>query len=211
MASYADQQEIETLKAWWKNYGNALVVGVLLGTAVLFGVKFWRQHLEQQRVEASILYAQMTQASHDKRLDTLRDLGDRLESEYSGTPYAGVAALLLGQAYFNAGTIDEAKKQLQWALDHGRDGAVTHPARLRLTRMLLAEGKYDTALVMLEAKDKDGFMAAYEELRGDILLALKRRDEARAAYQAAMAAAGQDEYRTVLSMKLDDLGPEGVK
>jgi predicted negative regulator of RcsB-dependent stress response len=211
VGTYADQQEIETLKAWWKNYGSALIVGVALGTAVLFGVKFWRQHLEQQRIQASDLYAQMEQASQEKRLDTMRNLGTRLENDYSGTPYAGVAALLLGQAYHNAGNADEAKKQLQWALDHGRDGSVTNAARLRLGRLLLAEGKGDAVLAVLEVKDKDGFASEYDELRGDALLALHRRDEARAAYQAALAEAGQGEYRSVLAMKLDELGPERAK
>jgi predicted negative regulator of RcsB-dependent stress response len=211
VATYADQQEIETLKAWWKNYGSALIVGVVLGTTLLFGIKFWRQHLEQLRFQASDLYAQMEQAGREKRLDTMRDLGARLENDYSGTPYAGVAALLLAQAYHNAGNADEAQKQLQWALDHGRDGAVTNAARLRLARLLLAGGKNEAALAMLETKDKDGFTSEYDALRGDVLLALNRRDEARAAYQAALAASGQGEGRAVLAMKLDDLGPETGK
>ena len=53
MSAYTEQEELEKLKAWWKNYGPALLIGVVIGVALLFGNKYWKEHKERQREEAS--------------------------------------------------------------------------------------------------------------------------------------------------------------
>jgi predicted negative regulator of RcsB-dependent stress response len=206
VSSYTEQHEIEQLKAWWKEYGTALIAGVLLGTALLFGVKYWRQHLEQQRVTASELYAQMMQAGQQNRTDAVHDLGARLVADYSSTPYAGAAALTLAQTLYRAGKNDEAQQQLKWAVNNASDPAVVHAARLRQARLLAAAGNNDQALLLLNVSDTGGFEAEYAELRGDILVALKRPDDAREAYRKALATPGSGAYADVLAMKLDELG-----
>ena len=54
------------------------------------------------------------------------------------------------------------------------------------------------------------FAAPAQELKGDILLAMGKRDEARAAYKAALDAnaAGIDQSR--LQMKLAEVGSQGA-
>ena len=50
--------------------------------------------------------------------------------------------------------------------------------------------------------------AGREEVRGDLLLALGRKSEARAAYQAAIEALEDASARPQLQLKLDDLAEE---
>ena len=38
MSAYADQEELEKLKSWWKEYGNSLIFGIALGAAILVEV-----------------------------------------------------------------------------------------------------------------------------------------------------------------------------
>ncbi|MFL6651668.1 MAG: tetratricopeptide repeat protein, partial [Sulfurifustaceae bacterium] len=56
VSAYTDQEQVERLKAWFKDYGGALLIGVALGLILLFGNKYWRQYQEEQRVAASELY-----------------------------------------------------------------------------------------------------------------------------------------------------------
>lgn len=206
MSAYTDQHEIEKLQAWWKEYGTALIAGVLLGTALLFGIKYWRQHQEQQRVDASALYMQLVDATQQNRIDTVRDIGNRLTADYTATPYAAAAGLHVAQALYRAGKTDEAMQQLRWVTDNAADAALAHAGRLRHARLLLAAAKPEEALMLANVKDVDGFQAEYEELRGDILVALQRPDEARDAYRKALGAAAGGSYQQILAMKLDELG-----
>ena len=209
MSAYADQEELDKLKDWWKNYGPALIAGVLLGAAILVGVRYWTQHKEQSHQAASVIYEQMLQSYRANKRDLVRYSGESLINDYASTPYAGMAALILARIDFDAGDMAAARKRLQWAVENADDVATAHAARLRLARLYLSGGEKDAALALLDVKDQAGFTTEYEELKGDIYAAQGKNQEARVAYGEALKRlpAGSP-YAPVLNMKLDDLGPE---
>lgn len=205
MSAYTEQEELEKLKAWWKNYGPALLVGVVIGVVLLFGNKYWKEHKERQRQEASGLYEQMLDAQRRGDATAVRSAGAKLVQDYDATPYAGMAALAVARAAAEAGDLAGARAQLEWVLAHGHDPAVQHAARLRLGRVLLAMGEVDRVLALVAAKEPSGFRSEYLELKGDALLAAGRRDEAIAAYQDALKHARPGVGSAALNVKLDDL------
>jgi len=208
LTAYDEQEELEKLKAWWKNYGNALIFGVLLGAAALFGYRYWTQYQEQRLQDASALYNQLILEMPNKKTDAARKTGESLVNGYSATPYAGMAGLLLARLDIEAGDAKTARAHLQWVIDHAKDTATISAARLRLARLLIGSGEKDAALALLDVKDQAGFEGEYEELRGDIYAAQGKRDEARAAYGEALKHLPADStYIPILKMKLDDLGP----
>jgi predicted negative regulator of RcsB-dependent stress response len=207
--TYNEQDELDKLKGWWKNYGNALIVGVLIGLALLFGSKYWNQHQERQRQNASAIYEEVQQAYHDKNHEKTRAAGAQLTRDYASTPYAGMAALLLARQHLEAGDRAQARQQLEWAVANATHAPSRHAARLRLARLLADGGDPAAALALTEVNDKAGFDAEYLELKGDLLVLLGRRNEARNAYREAIKGAREaTAYNTVLRLKLEDLGPD---
>jgi predicted negative regulator of RcsB-dependent stress response len=212
VSTYEQQHEVEQLKAWWKNYGAALIVGVVLGLVLLFGNKYWQQYREEQRVLASELYQQLLTAQAHRQAEELRAKSDQLMKEHGSTPYAALGALVAAQTAQQGGDVARARQLLEWVVKEAADPASVHAARLRLGRLLVEAKEYDAALALIQpVKVPGGFEAEYLELKGDILLARERRDEARAAYREALKAAGSAPYSAVLQMKLDELGPETVR
>ncbi|MHB8729020.1 MAG: YfgM family protein [Sulfuricaulis sp.] len=208
MSSYDEQEDLERLKTWWKNYGNTVIFGMLLGAAILVGVRYWNQHTEQRLQAASLLYNQMLQNFHTQP-GNARKSGEDLIKDYASTPYAGMAGLMLARMDYDAGDTAAARKQLQWVMTNAGDAATVHSARLRLARLYLDGGDKDAALALLNVKDQGGFESEYEELRGDIYFAKGQIDQARAAYREALKHLAQGSpYVRILNMKLDDLGPE---
>lgn len=208
MTAYEEQEDLDRLKTWWKNYGSSVIFGVTLGVAILVGFRYWTQHTEQQRHTAANLYERLFQDVRAKKTDAAYKTGESLIAEYSSTPYAGMAGLMLARLDFEAGDVAKARERLQWVLEHANDAAVKHAARLRLARVHLSGGDKEAALALLNIEDRAGFEAEYEELKGDILVAQGQRDAARLAYRAALEylPAGSP-YAPMLNMKLDDLGP----
>jgi len=84
---------------------------------------------------------------------------------------------------------------------------LTQVARLRQTRLYLAENKLTEAKNALAGVQSEQFNTSRFELRGDIAVLENDLDGARKAYQTALESetlsSGQ---RTLLQMKLDDLG-----
>lgn len=209
MTAYEEQEELDKLKSWWKNYGNSVIFGVLLGAAVLVGFRYWTQHVEQRSQDASALYDRMMHDLHDRKFDAARQSGESLLKDYSSTPYAGMTGLLLARLDFETGDKAGARQHLQWVMDHAKDAATVHAARLRLARIILDGGDKPAALALLDVKDQAGFEAEYAELRGDIYRAQDQLTQARNAYRDALKQLPESSpYAPVIRMKLDDLGPE---
>jgi len=115
--------------------------------------------------------------------------------------------LLAAKAYFEAGDMRAAKAQLQWVIDHGRDEEYQAIARLRLAGILLDEKAYDEGLKALAVEPPAAFAALFADRRGDLLTAQNKIDEARKAYEQALAAtdAGSN-LRVMTELKRDALG-----
>lgn len=207
--SYDTNEEVERLQAWWKAYGGAVIMGIVLGGLLLAGITYWRHHKQEQAQAASALYTQLETDLASKNVAAVETAAARLVNDFAATPYAGKAALILAQQKFAANDIAGARAQLQWALDNAKEPALRHVARLRLARVLLAHNEAEAAARLLEVKDRAGFEAEYEDLKGDVFHRQGKADVARAAYAAARAALPANAaYARVLEMKHDAIAPE---
>ena len=206
MASYTEQEEIETLKSWWKNYGNSLVAGVAVGVLLLIGQKYWNSYHEQQLAKAAQTYQELVQLVQQKNVGDAHKRASVLFEQYSGTPYAALGGLVIGRYEMDAGNVIGAREALEKALKYADDDATAHAARLNLARALTAEGKTEQALNLLPAQDVAGFESQYAETRGDILRQLGKNAEALDAYESALKALPPGSpYQNVLTMKRDSV------
>ena len=84
-------------------------------------------------------------------------------------------------------------------------------ASLRLARVLLGRGEAQKALDALKNVAGEGYASELEQVRGDALLALGRADEARKAYDAALAVMDvASPQRRSLEAKRDDVAAGGA-
>ncbi|MEN9849169.1 MAG: hypothetical protein RL368_1909, partial [Pseudomonadota bacterium] len=82
-----------------------------------------------------------------------------------------------------------------------------HAARLRLTRITIAQQQFDKASKSATYSDQGTFKGEYAELRGDIAMLQGKLDAARAAYTEALASKDiANGVQSLLQLKLDELG-----
>jgi predicted negative regulator of RcsB-dependent stress response len=211
MATYDldEQERLDELKAWWKRWGNLLMVGLAVLIAAAAGWRYWQNHNVAQSLEAAAVYEKLTQSLAANDTKVAREAGAMLIDQYKGTAYAPRAALLLAKLNVGAKDLKSAQTQLQWAVDNSKEPAVRDLARLRLAAVLFDQQQHDAALKTLSATHSDAFAFRFQDLRGDVLLAQGKPAEARAAYQAALGKMADDNpYRNIVELKLDALGGE---
>jgi len=207
--TFNDDDQVARIKAWWKQYGKSLITGAVIGLLLLGGLNYWKQYRQQRAEAASRVYDMLLNDIQLGKTDDVMSIASQLMRDYSGTPYAGKAALYAARIRFDARDIPGARQHLEWAVRHASEPGVYHSARLRLGRLMLDQGETDAALKLIEGGGVDGFAAEYEELRGDLLLAKGDRDGARRAYRKAMESLTPGSpYQRILGMKLDNLGPD---
>ena len=209
MAHYdlEEQEQIDTLRTWWKLYGN-LVTGVVVAAALgVVGWQGWNRYQGGQSAQASAIYGIVEQAAAAKDGQRVKTAAGELTEKFASTAYAPLAALTAAKVSFEAGDLKTAQAQLSWVAEHGKD-EIRDIARLRLAAVLLDDKAYDEALKQLDAAHGPSFDARFAELKGDVLAAQGKKAEARSAYQAAIGKlegkAGA--YRDVIQQKLDSLG-----
>ncbi len=202
-----DDETVEQLKKWWKDNGRSLVIGVTIGLAAVFGWRAWTQYQSTQSTQASNYYSQLMAAVAENNPQAAMSVGDQIINNYSGTPYAALSALALARLRLQQGELTAARAQLQWALGHADMVGLKHIARIRLGRVMLAQGDADQALALVDGvKDQSGFVTQYQELLGDIYSKQGKTAQARAAYEKAVnSLAAAAPQRTLLQMKLDNL------
>ena len=130
-------------------------------------------------------------------------------AEQPGSFYASQAALIAAKGAFDAGNLDDARKHLEWVM---AKGAEVHRgvARVRLAGVLLEQKKFDEALKTLDGSKDPGFEAIVADVRGDVMLAQGRMDEARASYKLAIEKAdARNPVKGIAQTKLNALGGGG--
>lgn len=195
-----EEEQVQAIKTWWKENSISIIAGIVIGIAVLAGYKYWVESNKNQAQQASVIYSQIL-SSDDKAKNT-----EILKAEYSNTPYAALATLLLAKDYVNAKEVDKAISQLNWAINNNNDDAIKHVAQQRLARLYISENKVELAEALIKGVQAEGFTAGYNEIRGDINLAKKLPLQAKENYRLALSSLTQGDQRfDIIKMKLDDL------
>lgn len=205
-----EEEQVEQLRKWWQKNGKTVVLALIVGLGALAATRYWMSHQENERVQASAIYDTLLAALEQNDAAVVTEQGGTLLSQYSSTPYATLASLAMAKVKYEQGDAASAESYLRWVLDKQDDEGMKHIARLRLARVMLDGGRASAALELLNGIDPGEFGAAYEELRGDIYVALDKPEEARRAYLAARTATGMVADPQTLQLKLDDVGGEEV-
>lgn len=203
-----EQEKLETLKAWWKQHGNLVLLVVAAIALAVAGTQAWRYYQRTQSLEASQLYDALARAVDAGDAKAMRDAGGALIESYPRTLYASMGALVSARYNFDKGDLKSAKAQLQWVIEHSRSDEFRDLARLRLAAVLLDEKAYDEALKVLDEKYAEAFAAQVAALRGDVLVAKNQAAQAKAAYQLALDKADKrnNAFRDSVRMRLEALG-----
>jgi predicted negative regulator of RcsB-dependent stress response len=199
-----EEEQVAALKAWWKENGKATMIGLGLGVAVILGWNYWQDYKKDRAVQASDLYNQLLKAVEAGKKDSVEKLSERISTQFNGTDYAAYSGLMAAKVKAQQGDLAGAKGILEKiAAESNKE--LSNIARIRLVRLMLANKEYEQGLKLINDVDpaaSASFSGHYDELVGDLYVALDRLDQARTAYESAL----RNGYQSpLLQMKIDDL------
>ena len=210
MATHLDleeQEQLDQLKHFWKQYGNPITWGLIVVLAAFTGWNVYQYWQRNQASQASAMYDEVERvlrANDPQKVD--RAFGD-MKDKFGSTAYAQQAGLLVAKSYYEAGKIDQAKAALSWVAEKSSDEGYQAIARLRLAAVLLESKAFDEALKQLSGTFPADFQALVADRKGDIFQLKGDKAQALAEYNKAYK--GMDErteYRRLVEIKLNALG-----
>ncbi len=207
MADYeTEEQQVEALKKWWSENGRAVLMGIGLGLALIFGWRAWQGHKVSVSEDASGAYTSVMEAleNDDNGAEFLAKV-ESLKDDHKGSSYAAMASLAEARFHVEKDNLPDAEAALRWAVDQGAFNEIKSIARMRLARVLNAQAKHDDALKVLDKVTSQSYVGLVDEIRGDIFLAKGDAAQALTAYRRAKESGSQTVSAQNLQMKLDDL------
>jgi len=202
-----EHEQGELVQKWLRENALAIIIGVAVGIALIFGWQQWKVHRANETAAAAEQYQALADAVAARNPDEATKIADAVRAQYPDSTYAVLAALQVADIAVGKNDLAAAADQLAWARQHAKLGSLQSLIDLRIGRVKLAQGDADGALKLAEGVAAGTYDALAGELRGDALAKLGRADDARKAYETALAASDtQSIDRNTLQMKLDDLG-----
>lgn len=202
-----EQEQLDTLKAWWKQYGNLitwLLIIVLSGYAAWTG---WKNYQNAQSSQASQLYDELQKSIVAKDNVKVQRAANDLIEKFTRTSYAPMAALSAAKSAFDSNDLKTAKSQLRWVVDHSSVVEYKALAQLRLAGIALDEKAYDEGLTLLSGEFPAELAGNVLDRKGDLYLAQNKVHEARVAYQASLEKIkDKNPGRKLIQIKLDAIG-----
>jgi predicted negative regulator of RcsB-dependent stress response len=201
---FEEQERIAAIQHWWEDNAKFVYAAVAAFLLSVAGWRGWQHWTAVQTADAAAMTAELARVRGDAKKTA--DIAQAVIDKHPRTFFASEAALVSAQASFEAGNLEAAKSRLEWVMANGRD---EHRgiARIRLAAVLLDLKKYPEALQVLDGNKEEAWAAMAADLKGDILFAQGRVDEARAAYRLAMEKSDpRSPMRSVTELKLAALG-----
>ncbi|HET9821956.1 MAG TPA: tetratricopeptide repeat protein [Burkholderiaceae bacterium] len=205
-----EQEQIDELKAFWKQYGNLITWTLTLALAAFAAWNGWNWWQRDQAAKASAMYDELDRAAAAADAARVAQAFGDLRGRYPKTLQAAQGALLAAKVQVDKGKVDDALATLAWLAENAGEDEYRVVARLRAAGLLFDRQQHDKVLEQLAAAQALK-VAEFEPLvldrRGDVLIAQGKKSEAVAAYQAAYQAMdGKLEYRFLIDAKLTALG-----
>lgn len=202
-----EEQQWEAIKGWFNKHGNKLTWAIIIVCSIFLAGRYFLHHNQNIKEQASEHYFSMIKSEEENDLTSMESKALRLVNEYSKTPYAQVASLMLAKYAVSDQNFDEAISRLQWVIDKGPENDLKKIARIRLMKVYMAQGKLDEANALFDKEEANGWLTLMQEIKGDVYTQKNKSQDALEAYKAAILAAPEEAmHGPLLTLKLNDLG-----
>ncbi|MGI2259446.1 YfgM family protein [Shewanella sp. GXUN23E] len=200
-----EEQQVDAIKQFWKDYGLSIGIGALVGLGGLYGWNTYSAKKVEGAESASVAFQQIRTENADAA--TLAGQIANFDKTHDQKGYQALLDLMLAKQSVEAGELDKAADALKQVIAAKPGSGLGEIATLRLARIQAQQGQVGTALATLDSVTDAAFAAQRDELKGDFLVRQGDADKARSAYLAAkdaLLAEGQMES-PALQMKIDNL------
>ena len=210
MANHLDleeQEQLDQLKAFWKQYGNTITWVLTLVLAAFAAWNVYQRWEASQATQAASLYDEVERVAVSADVSKMDRVFADMKDKFPNTSFAQQAGLLAAKIYFEAGKLEESKSALRWVAERSSDDGYRVIAKLRLAAILVESAAYDDALRELSGSFPPEFAALVADRKGDVFMLQGKKPEARAEFDKAFKMFDErTEYRRLVEVKLYALG-----
>ncbi|MFU8783500.1 YfgM family protein [Aliidiomarina sp.] len=199
-----EDQQVEQIKKFIKEYAPWVVAGLVIGLGSLFGWRYYQDNQLAAAQDRTTAYQEIIDSLQFAEDDVAFGQAQQLAAELGNTEQAALAHLQLAQVAVNNADLTTAQEHLSNALNATRVDELRALINVRLARVAIATGDFSNAESHLNAVTSAAFTGLVSEVQGDLYVAQGNYEAARDAYEVAASRQGEN-ASPYLQMKIDNL------
>ncbi|WP_350431418.1 tetratricopeptide repeat protein [Shewanella sp. H8] len=197
-----EEQQVDAIKQFWKDYGTSIVIGAVVGLGGLYGWNTYSDMKVTAAEDASESFQTIVAQSTNPA--ALLVQAESFASAHDSQGYQSLLELMVAKSAVEAGDLAKAEASLTKVIAAKPGSGLGMVAMIRLARIQAEQDNLGMALATLDQVTDKAFSSQREELKGDFLVRQGDLDKAKLAYQAAVDNGGAL-TSPALTMKLDNL------
>lgn len=169
-----EEQQVEAIKGFWKENGNAIIGGFAAGLAVFVGYNYYQEaKLDSELATADAFQEVLEKAVTDTQ--GFKTDAEQFIAANSESSYASLAALALAKESANEQDWDATASHLKTAVEKAPSEEIKALATIRLARVQIELSELEQALTTLSAQVPVAFNALFEETKGDVYVMQEKK------------------------------------
>ncbi|NCP40207.1 MAG: tetratricopeptide repeat protein [Rhodoferax sp.] len=206
-----EQEQLDQIKHFWKQYGNAITWALIVVLGTYASWNFYQYWQRSQATQAAALFDEVERALQAGDAAKIDRVFAEMKDRFGRTAYAAQSGLLAAKHDAGAGKLDAAQATLAWVVEKSSDPGYQAVAKLRLASLQMESKNFDAALASLGGAFPAGFDALVADRKGDVYALQGNKAQAIAEYQQAFKLfSPATEYRSLVEVKLSALGAEAT-
>lgn len=147
-----ENEQVDAIKQFIKNYGLTIVLGAVIGFGGVFGWKYWQSHQTNRLQESAGAFATVSEALAKPTPENIA-LAEKFVTDTNDI-YGALASLELAQIAIDANDLVNGERHLTTAVAKVKNDAFADMLNLRLARVQLALDKTDANFDFVRASER---------------------------------------------------------
>jgi len=198
-------EEEDKLISWFKDNYKNIVFGLLFGTILVFGLKYYNDSNANKQYEMSLKYEEAIKDYQDEKYEKVILLSEEYQASNPSSIYTAMINLYAAKIYHDEGKYTESLGNLNFVIKNSSSKEMRMVASVRYSRILILQKKYDEAekfIISVMNFDKNALLV---EMLGDISYMKSDINKAKIYYASCLRLDITPNNRKIIENKLNSI------
>ena len=198
-------EEEDKLIAWFKDNYKNIIFGLLFGTALVFGFKYYNDLNANKQYEMSLKYEEAIKDYQDEKYEKVILLSEEYQASNPSNIYTSMINLYVAKIYHDEEKYIESLEALDFIIKNSNSKEMQMIANVRYSRILILQKKYNEAEKFITSAINFNDNALLVEMLGDISYVQSDIDKARIYYESCLRLEITPNNRKIIENKLNSI------
>ena len=198
-------EEEDKLISWFKDNYKNIIFGLLFGTTLVFGFKYYNDLNANKQYEMSLKYEEAIKDYQDEKYEKVILLSEEYQASNPSGIYTSMVNLYVAKIYHDEGKYPESLETLNFIIKNSNSKEMKMVANVRYSRILILQEKYNEAENFIVSAENFNDNALLIEMLGDISYVKSDIGKAKKYYESCLKLEITPNNRKIIENKLNSI------